>query len=140
MHILDASVFAPLVVMMGKRFLEISQKHHFIILDLTVYETCNAFWKEYRKFHRLSVEDVLEFCSVIKSLANKLNVYGFKDLDFGKVVDIAIDNNITVYDSAYIALALELHMPIASEDKDILNVGPRYNVVVMKLNELLGRL
>ncbi len=140
MYILDASVFAPLVVMTGKRFLEIAQKHRFIILDLTVYETCNVFWKEYRKFHRLSVEDVLELCSVIKLLANKLNVYGFEDLDFKKVVDIAVNNNITVYDSAYIALALELHTPVASEDKDILNVGPRYNVVVMKLNELLERL
>jgi predicted nucleic acid-binding protein len=38
-------------------------------------------------------------------------------------VTIAIDNNITVYDATYIALAQSIRAAVATEDSDIIRVG-----------------
>ena len=53
---------------------------------------------------------------------------------------IAIENNIAFYDASYIALARELKTSIASENHDILTVAPKYNVRVIRLNELINML
>ncbi|MEM0048507.1 MAG: type II toxin-antitoxin system VapC family toxin [Ignisphaera sp.] len=59
------------------------------------------------------------------------------DLDVEEVMRIAIENNITFYDSSYIALAQKLKAPISTEDKDIISVAPRYGVKIIRLHELM---
>jgi len=136
-YILDASVYVPLIATIGTRLLKIIKEINFIILDLTIYETCNAFWKSWTKLHKISKEEAIKACRMAQFIANKLKLYHYEDLDFEKVIEIAIDNNITVYDAAYITLGLMLNIPIASEDEDIKQVAPKYNVKVIGLNELL---
>ncbi len=137
MLVVDANVYAPLIVALHKRFLEVAQRYSFAILDLTIYETCNAFWKEHVKLRRISFEEAVKACLAAKMLTKWLKVYRFEDLDFEMIARIALENNITVYDASYIALAITLKTQIASEDKDIVSVAPKYKVSVVRLYELL---
>lgn len=51
---------------------------------------------------------------------------------------IAVENNTTFYDSSYIALARQLGAPIASEDRDIIAVAPKYGLKTIRLRSLMG--
>jgi predicted nucleic acid-binding protein len=51
-------------------------------------------------------------------------------------VTIAIDNNITVYDATYIALAQSIRAAVATEDSDIIRVAPRYGITTLRLEDI----
>ncbi|HIC86902.1 MAG TPA: PIN domain-containing protein [Aquificae bacterium] len=63
------------------------------------------------------------------------------ELDVEKVMKIALEYNVTVYDASYIELAREHSMPIASNDRDILDVAPKLGVKVydLKIERLKSR-
>ena len=107
------------------------------ILDLTVYEVCNVFWKECVKLHRIDREEAELACSISRELSRYLTLYRVSDLDLEHVMEIAIENSITFYDASYIALAQKLRASIASEDSDILRVAPRYSISTARLDQLL---
>ena len=50
MYVVDACVYAPLIVVCGRDLVKAMRELEFILLDLTAYEVCNAFWKEYKNF------------------------------------------------------------------------------------------
>jgi len=138
MYIIDASVYAPLIITYGKDLIEKLRKIRPIILDLTLYEICNAFWKEHIKLHKISKEEAIIACSASKALSRYITLYSIIDLDIDKVMKMAIENDITFYDASYIALAHKLKTSIASEDHDIITVAPKYNIRVIRLNELIN--
>jgi len=43
--VVDASVLAPLILLSGRQLLSKLRRHRVAMLDLTVYEACNAYWK-----------------------------------------------------------------------------------------------
>lgn len=136
-YVIDASVYAPLIVACGKELIRAMKELEFALLDLTIYEVCNAFWKEYVKLHRISRDESIRACIISKALTRYAKVYKVTDLDVDKIMEIAIENNITFYDSSYITLAYELKIPVASEDKDIINLAPKYNIRAIRLHELI---
>jgi len=136
-YVLDASVYAPLITTVGAPLLEAALKLEFTILDLTIYEACNAFWKACTKLRKMSEGEAREACRAAKLLADRLKTYRCEDLDFDKVVAVAIEEGVTVYDAAYVVLASTLRAPLASEDRDIKRVAPKYGVEVVGLEELL---
>ncbi|RLG73744.1 MAG: hypothetical protein DRO23_08310 [Thermoprotei archaeon] len=138
MYVIDATVYAPLVIIYGKNLVKALKKVKPAILDLTIYEVCNVFWKQHVKFHRISREEAKIACKTSKNLARYLTLYSIRDIDAEETIEIAIENNITFYDASYITLAKNLKTPIASEDKDILNTAPKYNIKTIKLNQLIN--
>ncbi len=140
MYVVDASVLAPLILLYGIKLRDIVLKYRFHILDLAVYEVCNAFWKECVKLHRIDKSLAQESCSLLVKLTEYLNLHRLLDLDAGSVVDVAVSNNITVYDASYIVLAMELGIPIASSDRDILEVAPKYGIDAYSLEEFVEHL
>jgi predicted nucleic acid-binding protein len=62
LYILDASVYVPLIATIGTCLLKITKGINFIILDLTIYETCNAFWKLWIKLHKISKKEAIKAC------------------------------------------------------------------------------
>jgi len=135
--VLDASAYAPLLIKLREKMLEAMKKYSFVILDLTIYEVCNAFWKEHVKLHVISYDEALRACTAAWMLAKSAIVHRFEEINFTLVTKIAVEENITVYDASYIVLALTLNAPLASEDKDVLNTAPKYKVKVLRLKELL---
>jgi predicted nucleic acid-binding protein len=135
-YVLDASVYAPLLILLGPRMLNKPRDLEFVILDLTVYEACNAFWKEHRKLRRITAEEAAEACSLASSVSKYLKLYRVDSLDTAKVMQIAVENNMTFYDAAYIMLAADIGAAVASEDRDILSTAPRYNIKTLRLRDV----
>jgi predicted nucleic acid-binding protein len=134
---IDASIYAPLIVACGEVFIEAAKRFRFSALNLIVYEVCNAFWKEHTKFKKIERNEAVKACKAAKAATKHMKLYSVESLDATKAIEIALDNNITFYDSAYIALALKTGARMASEDKDIIRVAPRYGVKIVRLQELL---
>ncbi len=137
MYVVDASVFAPLLILCGGRLVRVMRRVKFVLLDLTIYEVCNVFWKECVKFHRISMDEANSVCKISKALTRYADLHKITDLDVELILKIAVENNITFYDASYIALAHKLKVSIASEDYDIISVAPKYNVRVLKLHEFM---
>ena len=137
-YVIDASVYAPLIVTCGKDLIRAMREIEFILLDLTVYEACNAFWKEYKKLHKINEDEAIRACMISKALTQYSKLYRITDLDIEDVMRIAVENNITVYDSSYIALSRKLKASIATEDKDIITLAPKYNIKAIRLHELMN--
>jgi len=131
-------VYAPLIATSGRGLIRVMRELEFAILDLTVYEVCNAFWKEHTKHRRISLDEATWACSISKALTRYAKLYRITDLNTEEVMRIAVENNITFYDSSYIALAREIKAPISSEDRDIIAVAPKYGVSVIRLHELMN--
>ena len=68
-YVVDSSVYAPLVALYGRNLIKAMKKVKIVILDLTVYESCNAFWRECVKLHRISDEEAIKACEACKALS-----------------------------------------------------------------------
>ncbi len=136
----DASVFAPLVLLSGKQLLSKLHEHLIIILDLTVYEACNTYWKMCFKLRSISMETALKAAAATLKIARLCKVYGFSNLDLEEVEKIALNTRMTFYDSSYLALARMLRTEIATEDEDLLKWAPRYGVKAIRFNEFVKML
>ena len=138
MYVLDASVYAPLILQYGAKLIKRLREMKITTLDLAIYEACNVFWKQHTKAHKIDRNEAIVACKVSKALTRYIILYKITDLDIEEAVKIAIDNNITFYDASYIALAKKLNTPIATEDKDIKSAAPNYNIKVLNLQQLIN--
>lgn len=134
--LLDASVYAPLVILAGSRVLSASSR--FAILDLTVYEACNAYWKEATKLRRMSIGDALDACLAAYRLSRRLVVLSLDEALVEEAERLALEEGITFYDASYVAAAEMLGYAVATEDGDILRVAPRRGVEVLRFSDVLG--
>ncbi len=71
-----------------------------------------------------------------KNFTTRLKIYEFSDIDIEKAVTIAMDNNVTVYDATYIALAQSIRVALATEDSNIIQVAPRYEITTLRLEDI----
>jgi len=137
LYVVDTSVYVPLMVILKGKMRKVMLKHKFHILDLTLYEACNAFWKECTKLHKINEEMALRSCELAVKLSRYAFVHKLEEVGVKEVMGIALSEDITVYDASYIALAKKLKAPIASEDKDILRVAPKYGIEVYDLESFV---
>lgn len=82
MIIIDASVYFPLILKGGDRLVIALRKHEFTILDLTIYEACNAAWKSHVIYQILDHDAATQVCIVAKELAERLHIFSFHTLNF----------------------------------------------------------
>jgi len=120
---------APTTV--GAPLLEAALKLDLVTLDLMIYETCNAFWKACTKLRKMGGEEAIKAYRVAKLLADRPKTHRYEGFD--KIIAMAIEDNVTAYGAAYVALASMLRGPLASEDGDIKQIAPKYGVEVVGL-------
>lgn len=71
-----------------------------------------------------------------KNFTTRLKIYEFSDIGIEKAVTIAMDNNVTVYDATYIALVQSIRVALATEDSNIIQVAPRYEIITLRLEDI----
>jgi predicted nucleic acid-binding protein len=96
------------------------------ILDLTLYETANAFWKLWRVRRLISFEDAEAHVENLGDLRGVLRVIDVSTLDLTLVHNIARSTGLTVYDSAYIAVAHRDGLELVTVDGKLERVAKRY--------------
>ena len=90
--------------------------------SIMLYEILNVLMKS----GCFKADELLEIC-------NSLNKYGFRLHELEgelkkSAVKIAVQNDITVYDASYVALALKLNSKLYTADKELLKKFPKLTV------------
>jgi predicted nucleic acid-binding protein len=87
-------------------------------LDLALYESLNALWKEHFLLKKLSKDDVQEYIDIIAELFSTIevkSVMGFEN----KVLENAVKYEITAYDSSYLTYAIENGLTLVTDDEKL---------------------
>ncbi len=134
--VVDASVLAPLILLSGRQLLSKLRRHRVAMLDLTVYEACNAYWKACLKLKSISEENALKASTATLIAARACEIHRFDELDLKEVERIALNTGTTFYDASYLVLAKTLKAKLATEDRDLLKEAPRHGVDTLRLEEL----
>jgi predicted nucleic acid-binding protein len=87
-------------------------------LDLALYESLNALWKEHFLLKKLSKDVVQEYVDIIAELFNTIEVRNVVGLE-GKVLENAVKYEITAYDSSYLTYAIENGLTLVTDDKGL---------------------
>lgn len=100
-----------------------------VTLDLAVYESLNAVWKEHRLLHRIDHDVAIKFAdSLINSLSalRRVNI-----LDAAhEVFELAILEGLTIYDAAYVKYAQLNNLTLVTDDSKLLNKATKYVRVI----------
>ncbi|ABM80554.1 hypothetical protein [Hyperthermus butylicus] len=90
MYVVGTSVYVPLIMLLRSRLRKVMVEYEFHLLDLTLYESCNVFWKECVKLHRIDLETARQSCRLAVALARYATLHQLAELDPGEVIDIAV--------------------------------------------------
>ncbi len=96
------------------------------LLDLTFYEAGNSFWKAATLQDRITEEDAEDAANILNGLRKEVEVIPVKDLDSEKVMEIALKEEITYYDSSYITGAVEKDIPLVTQDGKLSKKAEKY--------------
>jgi predicted nucleic acid-binding protein len=87
-----------------------------ISVDLVIKETVNAIWKRVMR-KEISLEDAKRMFEAMKEILNKAVIIE-NEMDYiDEAFEIFIKQNITVYDSLYIALAKKKKLELLTADE-----------------------
>ena len=120
MYLVDASALVN-VVKRGK----LGALSRASTLDLALYESLNAVWKEVYLQKRLRRETGLKFAKVVASvlaLTEKHSIGGLEE----KVLELALEEGLTVYDAAYICVASEKGLTLVTDDEKLRRAASKY--------------
>ena len=87
-------------------------------LDLAFYEVGNAMLKESKR-NQIEPESFTKALGVLASVNEIVTIRRFGELDTQRVAEIARSPGLTFYDASYLALALALHEPLATNDREL---------------------
>ena len=123
----DANAFLDLV----KRRRLIADQY---ILDLTIYEVSNAIWKEVVLFKNLTRDEAIEFMNNIINIMQKMNIICIEE-DLDKIMSIAIEEELTFYDAAYLYAAMKNKLTLVTNDEKLYSAA-RSKVNTIHSNEI----
>lgn len=112
-YLLDASALYPLVLKLGEGLIRYSNR--FAVLDITIYEVGNTIWKEFR---RGRIKNVGIVCKLFEEVFNVVHILR-PQMPLDKVVELAVSENLTFYDAAYLYVARAHGVKLVTEDSDL---------------------
>jgi predicted nucleic acid-binding protein len=89
------------------------------ILNLTFYEVGNAIWKESTLLKFLTPQEAKRLGTMAQIVLAKIDKVTNEGEDFQKILEIAQDEKLSFYDSAYIFFAKQKGLPLVTEDKQL---------------------
>jgi len=120
-YLLDASAIYPLLLELRERFIDYA--HKFSVLDLTIYEVGNTLLKEFKRGRISNLRAIAELFNEIFSYVNIIRTH----IDIPKIVELALNENLTFYDASYIYTARQLGIKLVTDDKDLLRFPESIN-------------
>ncbi|NPA99931.1 MAG: type II toxin-antitoxin system VapC family toxin [Crenarchaeota archaeon] len=98
---------------------------HGATLDLALYETLNALWKEYKLLKKIDEETLNDFVNILCKIFKILELYSIRGFE-RQILDIACKEKITIYDAAYLVLAISKNAILITDDGELARVAERY--------------
>ncbi len=127
-YLLDASALIPSLLDYGEELLNILAKVKIYAIDLTVYEAGNSLWKLVTILNTITLEDAEDMMDVIISLIRRdiIRIIYFKDLNLHRIVELAVSEKITFYDTTYITASEKIGAILVTEDKKLKEKAEKY--------------
>jgi predicted nucleic acid-binding protein len=94
-------------------------------LDLAVYESLNAVWKEHKVLGRIDLETAKELVELLKGIFDSVPLESAKGYEAG-VFELASKEGLTAYDAAYLYIAMRDGLTLVSDDEELLSKASRY--------------
>jgi len=94
-------------------------------LDLAVYESLNAVWREHKLHGRLDPDTARGLVGILKDVFGVIPLESIKGFEV-EVYELASREGLTVYDAAYLYLALRERLTLVSDDRKLLEKASRY--------------
>ena len=113
--ILDTSALYPLLKRLGKKALSVLLRA--TILDLTKYELGDALWREHK---RGLIEEWEKLIKSWSEIIAELPQQSIEHESLKEVEGIAVERDLTFYDSSYVYMAEKLNIKLVTEDEDVL--------------------
>lgn len=89
-------------------------------IDLAFYEILNAVWKETKLLNRISMDTAM---LLLKGAVTAWKVLPKVEVDYEEVFRIAVELDLTAYDSSYLVAARKLGLTLVTDDQKLLKVS-----------------
>ncbi|ABL78775.1 type II toxin-antitoxin system VapC family toxin [Thermofilum pendens] len=132
MYVFDASSIVNLVKKGSAKVFELG-----VTLDLALYESLNSVWKEYKLLGRIDRETAANYADVLAKVFEGIKSLSIKGSE-RDVLEIALKENLTVYDASYLYLAMRDGRTLVTDDRKLRDKASRY-VRVLSSDEIASR-
>ncbi len=96
-------------------------------LDLTIYELGSATWKLTR-IRKIKPEEAFTVLEALTGIYGKMRKTKIKNHE--KTLKIALKENLTFYDAAYISVAIENNLTLITDDEKLYKAARKYTKVL----------
>jgi len=96
-------------------------------LDLTIYELGNATWKLTR-IRKIKPEEAFTVLEALTGIYGKMRKTKIKNHE--NTLKIALKENLTFYDAAYISVAIENNLTLITDDEKLYKAARKYTKVL----------
>jgi len=100
-----------------------------VTLDLAIYESINAVWKEYVLLKRIDEETALRLVSIISRVFEVMEVTSMSGLE-SEVFKLASKENLTVYDASYLYVSVGRKLTLVTDDWKLRSIASKYTRVL----------
>ncbi len=94
-------------------------------LDLALYESLSAIWKEYELLKRIDRDTALMFADVVGSVFGVIKTLSVKGSE-KEVLDVASKEDLTVYDASYVCAAMKNGLTLVTDDRKLREKASKY--------------
>ena len=96
-----------------------------LTLDLAIYESLNAIWKEYSLLNHIDYETAQEYINLVKNVFEILHIESINGIE-EKVFELANKEKLTIYDAAYLAKSIKANYILVTDDEKLLKKASKY--------------
>jgi len=127
-YLFDASAILNLVRRLGERSLKILRGNY--ILTLTIYEVGNVLWREMKLLEKLAADEAEEIMKAFIALTKFMQI--IESEDPAEILKTSNRIEATLYDTAYVVVALRRNLILVTDDKKLAAKIEKYQDAILE--------
>jgi predicted nucleic acid-binding protein len=108
------------------------------VLDLTIYESFNALWKLVGR-DILTIDEMLILARRVADIIGFMYIESIDPLEALNVLEIALKENLTVYDASYLYIARRMQLILVTEDEELMDRAKKLSIKAINVDEFLRK-
>ncbi|MEM1611488.1 MAG: type II toxin-antitoxin system VapC family toxin [Sulfolobales archaeon] len=120
MYLLDSSAIINLV---KRGELKVFARSH--TLDLALYESLNAIWKEVYLVKNIKRETGLKLIEIISKIFSVVEIHTVRGSE-KEIFELSLNEGLTIYDASYIYIAMKEKLMLVTDDKRLREIASKY--------------